>query len=112
VLDPTERARRTIHELNTRHAYDQQAEEEERAAQLALWHDDDQTAQDFRGAEPGGGGVLGQRRWRRCAAAAAARERPVTGSRPLLVIPERGGVGQPRSLVLLIFFCVSVGAPG
>ena len=29
-----------------------------------------------------------------------------------LVIPERGGVGQPRSLVLLIFFCVSVGAPG
>jgi len=60
VLDPTERARRTIHELNTRHAYDQQAEEEERAAQLALWHDDDQTAQDFRGAEPGGGGVLGQ----------------------------------------------------
>ena len=42
VLDATERARRTIHELNTRDAYDQQAEEEERAAQRARWHDDDQ----------------------------------------------------------------------
>ena len=42
MLDATERARRTIHELNARDAYDQQAEEEERAAQLARWYSDDQ----------------------------------------------------------------------
>lgn len=45
VLDATERAHRTIHELNTRDAYDQQAEEAERATQLARWHDDDHADQ-------------------------------------------------------------------
>ena len=37
----TDRARRYLHELHAREVYDQQAEEDERAAQLARWHDDD-----------------------------------------------------------------------
>jgi conjugative relaxase-like TrwC/TraI family protein len=42
MLDSAERARRLIHEINAREAYDQWAQEDERAAELARWHADDQ----------------------------------------------------------------------
>ena len=40
------RARRTIHEIHAREAWEQQATDDERTTQLGHWHDDDQTALD------------------------------------------------------------------
>ena len=40
MVDSTKRARRVLHEINAREAYDQQAEQDE----LGRWHDDDQNS--------------------------------------------------------------------
>jgi len=37
----TERSRRILHEIAAREVYDQHQEDEEQAARIALWHDDD-----------------------------------------------------------------------
>ena len=42
MADSIDRARRTVREINAREAYGQQAEEDERAAELGRWDDDHQ----------------------------------------------------------------------
>jgi hypothetical protein len=53
MLDSAERARRVIHEINAREAYDQWAEEHERAADLGRWHTADLQDGDQRDAVDG-----------------------------------------------------------